>query len=446
FQDKKDHPYTSAEGLGICDIIVESQAHFKPLGVLGKEVCKNDISTYLYRFNDLLDKYHSLKNISIFHNHRREAGATISHSHSQIFATPFTPIYIKNEESQAEKYFVDIAPERSKKCPFCAMIAKETESFVFSIDAKFENDLKKSKLSKELKDEFKTKGFPLSKSENATVTKKNDDEWEWVIIDGEKIYIVKSEERKLNFYIYQDSGRVIRENASFIAIAPFASGSPFEIWILPKKHTPSFGNVSKRNPTVNDARFDGISEDEIGELADILTWTLGRLYICVDDPGYNFVISTPPLHFRPDEHRYWHWHIRIETQGLVIPAGYEMASQVRINPLPPENAAKFLRNNDLGTLFKPGAGSIFQRKTEDVENVLSIIRREVDENTLNLSIEQQNILKIAAGAFMFSEYYIKRKDLYDQNELTEEEKTILERAISWASQLNKYDRSSREEP
>jgi hypothetical protein len=111
-----------------------------------------------------------------------------------------------------------------------------------------------------------------------------------------------------------------------------------------------------------------------------------------------------------------------------------MASQVRINPLPPENAAKFLRDDDLGNLFKPGAGSIFQRKPEDVENMLSIIKREVDEKTLNLRDEQQNILKIAAGAFMFSEYYIKRKDIYDKNELTEEEKTILNRAISWASQ------------
>ena len=427
FKQEEELPYIFAGGLGICDIIIESQVHSKPLGVLDEDVCKNVIQTYLCRFKDLQDpylfswgsipgddnekllrflkddldidwaenaeirkcnddmiiniskdensaeimiaekkkkatlkisdnriheltvkevegklsicRYPSLKYISIFHNHRREAGATIPHSHSQIFATPFVPTHIEKEIEQAKFYFEDVDLDN---CPFCTMIKTELK----------------------------------------------------------------------------EKRRVIIENASFIAIAPFASGSPFEIWVLPKEHNPS---------------FNGIREDEIGELADILTWVLGRLYICVDDPGYNFVISTLPSEFIAQAH-YWHWHIRIETQGLVIPAGYEMASQVRINPLPPENAAKFLRDDDLGNLFKPGTGSIFQRKPEDVENVLSTIKREVDEETLKLRNEQQNILKIAAGAFMFSEYYIKRKDLYDKNELTEEKKTILNRAMSWASQ------------
>ena len=353
FTQKDYHPYISAEGLGICDIIIESPAHFKPLGVMDREVCKNVISTYLYRFNDLQKRYsRSLDYITIFHNHRREAGSSIPHSHSQIFATPFVPIHIENEMSQAADYFQKVVPDH---CPFCDMITKEK----------------------------------------------------------------------------RDNKRVIQNNDRFIAITPFASGTPFEIWILPIKHNPSFGEVRSRE--VRDAGYNGISEDEIVDLADILTWVLGRLYICVDDPGYNFVISTPPLGFAPPNDDFWHWHIRIETQGLAIPAGYEMASQVRINPLSPEKAANFLSDNNLGNLFGLGAGSIFKRKPEDVENVLSIIRREVKEKTLNLSKEQQNILKIAAGAFMFSEYYIKRKDLYDQNKLTEEEKTILGRAISWAS-------------
>ncbi|MCK4825975.1 hypothetical protein KA005_60060, partial [bacterium] len=339
FVPRQDLPYISAEGLGICDLIIESQAHFKPLGVLDKEVCKNVISTYLYRFDDLQDRvrYPGIESISIFHNHRREAGATIPHSHSQLFATPFVPTHIESEIEQARNYFKLVSPD---DCPFCDMIDIE-------------------------------------------------------------------QNRKR---------RLIRENASFIAIAPFASGSPFEIWILPKTHN---------------HLFEGISKGEICDLADILTWILGRLYTCMDDPGYNFVISTLPSEFIAQAHRYWHWHIRIETQGLVIPAGYEMASQVCINPLPPEKAAKFLRDNDLGNLFKPGAGSIFKRKPEDVENVLSIIRREVDENTLDLSVDQEDILRTAAKALMFSEYYIRRKNRY--NELMKEEKTILDRAISWAS-------------
>jgi UDPglucose--hexose-1-phosphate uridylyltransferase len=343
-----DRPYIFADGLGICDIIIESQTHLKPLGVLDKDVCENVILTYLRRFNDLQEGYPNLGYISIFHNHRMEAGATIAHSHTQIFSTPFVPAHIENEISQARNYFaaVDIG-----KCPFCEMIKKEE----------------------------------------------------------------------------QNDERVIRKNRSFIAITPFDSGSPFEIWILPIRHNLSFGNVN--NPVKVGRIHEGINEDEIGDLADILTWVLGRLYVCVDDPGYNFVISTSPLHFEPDVGIYWHWHIRIETQRLDVPAGYEMASQVRVNKLPPESAAMFLKN--MGNLFKQEEGNIFQRKPEDIENVLSIIKREFDGG-LKLSDEQKNILRTAAEAFKFSGYYTQREKQKEAGELAIEEKTILERATSWA--------------
>ncbi|MCK4735878.1 MAG: tetratricopeptide repeat protein [Methanophagales archaeon] len=67
---------------------------------------------------------------------------------------------------------------------------------MFSIDAEFEDDLNKGIISGKLMDIFKTKGFPLS--ENAMITKEKDDKW--VITDGEKIYIVKKEDDKLNIY------------------------------------------------------------------------------------------------------------------------------------------------------------------------------------------------------------------------------------------------------
>jgi hypothetical protein len=70
------------------------------------------------------------------------------------------------------------------------------EKYLFSIDAKFENDLNNGNISPELEDIFKTKGFPISISETATVTK--DDKW--VITYGEKIYVVKKEDGNLNIY------------------------------------------------------------------------------------------------------------------------------------------------------------------------------------------------------------------------------------------------------
>lgn len=70
------------------------------------------------------------------------------------------------------------------------------EKYLFSIGIKFENDLNKGYILTELEDIFKTKGFPISISKTATVTK--DDKW--VITYGEKIYVVKKEDGYLNVY------------------------------------------------------------------------------------------------------------------------------------------------------------------------------------------------------------------------------------------------------
>ena len=66
----------------------------------------------------------------------------------------------------------------------------------FNIAPEFENDLNTGTISENLKDIFKTKGFPIS--EKAKVTKEKEDKW--VIVNGEKIYIVKKEDGKLNIY------------------------------------------------------------------------------------------------------------------------------------------------------------------------------------------------------------------------------------------------------
>jgi len=41
----------------------------------------------------------------------------------------------------------------------------------------------------------------------------------------------------------QQKHRLIAENKSFLSIAPFASRFPFETWILPKTHYPSFEHM-----------------------------------------------------------------------------------------------------------------------------------------------------------------------------------------------------------
>lgn len=119
--------------------------------------------------------------------------------------------------------------------------------------------------------------------------------------------------------------RVVSENKAFVAIAPFASRFPFETWILPKTHCPT---------------FESMDPSEIEHAGHILSDTLQRLNKVLDQPPYNYVIHTSSF---PDVDRdYYHWHLEIMPK-LTKVAGFEWGTGFYINPTPPEEAAEYLR-------------------------------------------------------------------------------------------------------
>jgi UDPglucose--hexose-1-phosphate uridylyltransferase len=126
--------------------------------------------------------------------------------------------------------------------------------------------------------------------------------------------------------------RVILDIDGFIAISPFAARFPFETWILPKKHS---------------ADFTSMDMSQRSGLGTILKKTLAKLKKGLNDPPYNYVLHTAP--FRRAKLGYWksidqdyHWHIEIIPR-LTRVAGFEWGTGFYICPLPPEDAAKFLR-------------------------------------------------------------------------------------------------------
>ncbi|MEJ2313675.1 MAG: galactose-1-phosphate uridylyltransferase, partial [Nitrospirota bacterium] len=121
-----------------------------------------------------------------------------------------------------------------------------------------------------------------------------------------------------------DGRRVVMEEENYIAISPFAPRAPFETWIMPKHHESSFGP--------HNGGFGG--------LAKIFQTVLKQIDAILDTPPYNFVIHTSPLDMEDNE--YYHWHIEIMPKLTKI-AGFEWGSGFYINPTPPEEAAKFLR-------------------------------------------------------------------------------------------------------
>lgn len=121
--------------------------------------------------------------------------------------------------------------------------------------------------------------------------------------------------------------REILENDDFVAFCPFASRSPFEISIIPKKHQ---------------AYFTEITEKEIDSFSQILKEILMRMKIALSDPPYNFIIHTTPLNGNGDLHEHYHWHVEIMPKLSKI-AGFEWGSGFYINPTSPETASKYLR-------------------------------------------------------------------------------------------------------
>lgn len=119
--------------------------------------------------------------------------------------------------------------------------------------------------------------------------------------------------------------RVVCQNDQFITICPYAPRSPFEMWILPKNHASSY-----------------ISTDENGfkALTQIFSESMLRLDKCIPNVPYNFVLHGAPLRSQPLEH--FHWHFEIMPK-LTMMAGFEWGSGFYINPIPPEDAATFLR-------------------------------------------------------------------------------------------------------
>jgi len=122
----------------------------------------------------------------------------------------------------------------------------------------------------------------------------------------------------------------------FVALTPFASRFPFELWILPKAHA---------------ADFTRMRGEEREDLAKILKVTLMKLAQVLKDPAYNFILHTAP--FRRPRANYWHtieedfhWHIEIMPR-LTRVAGFEWGSGFYINPTPPEEAARFLKETEV---------------------------------------------------------------------------------------------------
>jgi UDPglucose--hexose-1-phosphate uridylyltransferase len=120
-----------------------------------------------------------------------------------------------------------------------------------------------------------------------------------------------------------DPRRLVFEDAASVCFAPYASRSPFELWVVPRHHNADFG-------TATDAQLVSAA----ATLQSVL-----RLLATLDGPAYNLVLHTAPLRERVDETYHWHWEIHPRLREI---AGLELGAGLPVNPVSPEEAAREL--------------------------------------------------------------------------------------------------------
>ena len=123
-----------------------------------------------------------------------------------------------------------------------------------------------------------------------------------------------------------DTGsRVVMETDHFLAISPYAARFPFETWILPRVHN---------------SHAENMTHAEVEDVARVLGSVVRRIDSTLEKPPYNLVVHSAPVHDPLIAH--YHWHIEIIPK-LAHVAGFEWGSGFYVNPTPPEESAKFLR-------------------------------------------------------------------------------------------------------
>src|ERR1035437_7824524 len=187
--------YDVMNGIGAHEVIIETPDHNRTLADLTVNEVNDVLIAYRHRYLDLRKDFR-FRYMVLFKNHGTRAGASLSHSHSQLIAVPLLPPLASTQLKVARNYFSD-----NERCVFCDLIAFELREGV----------------------------------------------------------------------------RVVKEFSSFVTLTPYASCSPFELRLYPKRHSHDFVLMD---------------DTQLAELAIALKEMLLRLKMVLKDPLFNFILHT----------------------------------------------------------------------------------------------------------------------------------------------------------
>ena len=221
---------------GVQEVVIETPDHGLELDELPIRHIAKLLKVYAVR-TKRISKNKKIQYILIFKNNGGRAGASLIHSHSQIFATDFLPPHLFDKSQRVQQYKLEHG-----SCVYCDVIKKERKG-----------------------------------------------------------------------------RRLVYEDKYVIAFTPYASLHNYEVWILPKRH---LDNIMILN------------QQERSSWAKILKKILKK----ISGLGLPYNYYFHQTIFDEDQHLY----MKITPRGSVW-AGVEIGSGIIINPISPEEAAKYYR-------------------------------------------------------------------------------------------------------
>ena len=119
-----------------------------------------------------------------------------------------------------------------------------------------------------------------------------------------------------------DGRRIVERTDRFDLFCPYASRFAFQTWLVPDQAS---------------AQFAQATDDQLRELAPLVRRAVQRLERVLDHPAYNLL-----LHQMPAGVAEGCWYIELFPR-FTVPAGFELGTDIWINPVPPEMAARRLQ-------------------------------------------------------------------------------------------------------
>lgn len=118
--------------------------------------------------------------------------------------------------------------------------------------------------------------------------------------------------------------RVVAANDDVVTIAPFWSGAPYELLLMPRRH---------------EMQLQHADDQSLEAMGRAIRDAVRQLNAAIGDVSFNI-----GLHSAPHEHASeYHWHVHL-WPNLITEAGFERGTGVLINVVAPETAAESLRS------------------------------------------------------------------------------------------------------